>query len=70
MNDNWSLVYKSNNLQDAEIVKAVLIDNEIEAVLLNKTDSMHMHLTNGEIEVYCSKNSFLKAKHLITKHQL
>ncbi len=67
---DWIVVYKCAILNKAEIVKAVLVDHQIDAVIVNKTDSLHMHLTNGEIEVHVNSNNVINAKHLISKHEL
>ena len=66
----WIVVYKCAILNKAEIVKAVLVDHDIDAVIVNKTDSMHTHLTNGEIEVHVNSTDVINAKHLISKHEL
>ena len=66
----WVVVYKSTNLNNVEIVKAVLADNQIDAVLVNKMDSMHKHLINAEIELHVTPKDVINAKHIIKKHQL
>ncbi|MCO6499767.1 MAG: DUF2007 domain-containing protein [Vicingus serpentipes] len=56
-----------------EIVKAVLEDNQIDAVIVNKQDSMHLNLINGATELislHVNNKDAIKAKHLISKHQL
>jgi len=67
---DWIIVYKSAVLNKVEIVKAVLADNQIDAVIINKTDSMHLHLNNGDIELHVNSNDVINAKHIISKHQL
>ena len=67
---DWIVIYKSAILNNVEIVKAVLADNNIFAVIVNKTDSMYPQLTNGDIELNVNSNDVISAKHLITKHQL
>ncbi len=49
MND-WTTVYKTPILSRAEIVKGVLKNHDIEAVLVNKKDSTII-IDNGQIEV-------------------
>jgi hypothetical protein len=46
----WVRIYKSTNAIDAEMVKAMLIDQGIEAVVINKIDSSYLF---GEASVYC-----------------
>lgn len=67
---DWVIIYKSNNQNEAQIVKSVLEDNEIEVVLLNKMDSMHTHLTNGTLELHIKPDDVINAKYIISKNEL
>ena len=70
---DWTVVYNSSNLNNVEIVKAVLEDNQIDAVIVNKQDSMHLNLINGATELialHVNNRDAINAKHLISKHQL
>ena len=60
---DWVLVYSSNSLIDAEMMKAKLADHDINVVQLNKKDSSY--LSFGEIELYCQPDHVLKALSLI-----
>lgn len=62
MEKGWTLVYSSGNVQRAELIKAMLIENDIEAVILNKQDSSYAF---GDVEVYVKEEHQLKANHLI-----
>lgn len=62
--DLWELVYTSNQLYLAEMIKDILIDHEVEAVVVNKQDSFY-HF--GDIEVYVRPSGVVKAKHIINK---
>jgi len=62
MYDNWVPVYSSSQLYEAEMVKNILVDNDIECVIMNKQDSVYLI---GDIEVYVPTNETLKAKQLI-----
>ncbi len=66
---DWITVYKSVMLNNAEIVKAVLSDHQIDAVIVNKMDSMLKGLL-GDIEVHVNNKDVINAKHLISKHKL
>ena len=66
----WVGIYNCVILNKAEIVKAVLADHQIDAVLVNKMDSMLQNITTGDIEVRVSSKDVINAKHLITKHEL
>lgn len=61
---DWSVVYKSTIISRAEIVKGVLIDREIEAVIINKKDTT-LHLNNGQIEVLVQKQNVIDAMKII-----
>ena len=56
MEKNWIKIFSSTNYYQAEIVKQMLIENQIDTVLLNKQDSSHR--TFGQIEVYIHQKDF------------
>jgi len=56
-------VYSSRNIIDAGMVKAMLYDNGIEVMELNKIDSSYQNF--GEFELYCPQSQILEALHLI-----
>jgi len=62
MGNDWRVVYTSNKPYQAEMVKDILIENEIEAILLNKQDSLYLF---GDIEVYVQPDDVIKAKFII-----
>lgn len=70
MSSNWVLIYKGNNSNQIEIIRAVLADNDIKAVIINKMDSMHKHLMNAEIELHVHPDNVINAKFIISKNQL
>ena len=47
---DWSLVYKTKNHSRAEIVKGILIESGINAVIVNKSDSS-LPLSHGQLEI-------------------
>jgi len=57
---DWSVVYKTPIMSRAEIVKGVLSDRGIDAVIVNKKDST-LHLNHGQIEVLVQNNQALEA---------
>ncbi len=65
MEQNWTLVYSTTDFYEAEILKTLLIDNEIEAVSINKKDSAYLF---GEIELYVYSENVIPAMQIITKH--
>lgn len=70
MPQNWIKIYSTSQLHKAEIVRAVLEDHDIPTTEMNKMDSMHIHLTIGEIEIFVDQENVIRATHLITKHDL
>ncbi|MEQ8414906.1 MAG: putative signal transducing protein [Imperialibacter sp.] len=60
--DNWQKVYTTNQQHKAEIVKAVLEENDISAVVVSKKDSLYQL---GNYEVYVSSENVLSAVKMI-----
>jgi hypothetical protein len=67
MNSNWVKIYTSNQFFKSEIVKQVLIDHEIDAIVLNKQDSSYKF---GEVEVHINQENFDKALAIILENDL
>ena len=61
MEKDWVHVYSTDKLFQAEILKQVLADHNIEAVIINKKDSSYKF---GEIEVYVRHDHIIEAKML------
>ncbi|MDO3628465.1 DUF2007 domain-containing protein [Mucilaginibacter sp. BT774] len=68
MEKNWVRIFKTFNYYQAEIVKQVLIENQIDTVLLNKQDSSHR--TFGDIEVYIHQQDFSNAIEVMILNQI
>lgn len=68
MEKNWVRIFKTFNYYQAEIVKQMLIENQIESVLLNKQDSSHR--TFGDIEVYIHQQDFSSAIEVMILNQI
>jgi hypothetical protein len=67
---DWVVIYKSSTLNQSQIVKSVLEDNDINVVLVDKMDSMHKHLMNADIELHVKPEDVIKAKYIISKNSL
>ncbi len=67
MTDNWKKVYSNTLQHKVEIVQAVLKDQDIASVIMNKKDSAYLF---GEIELYVQADNVLKAKQIIKKEAL
>lgn len=63
MNENWVKVFSTSFLAQAEIYKAMLIENDVDAVVVNKLDSAY--LVFGQAEVYVQAENESRAKELI-----
>jgi len=67
LEDNWVKVYSSVDLYKVEITQAVLKDQEIASIILNKRDSTYLF---GEIDLYVAVENVLKSKQIITNNDL
>ncbi len=67
MDENWTKVYTSTDFYKAEIVRQVLIDHEIEAVLMNKQDTSYKF---GEIHINIPSVHLEEALEIILKNNL
>jgi hypothetical protein len=65
---NWVKVYSSNNLQHIELLKHILKENGIEAIVMNKQDSIYV--TIGEIDLMVNVNDVLRSKKVISETKL
>lgn len=61
--NNWQKVYSTPTLHRAEIVRAILEENQLNPILVNKKDSTYLF---GNYEVYVSPNQVLSAIKIIT----
>ena len=61
---DWVIIYTTNQVFEADMVKEMLADNEIDSVSINKQDSSY-HF--GEIEIYVSTSDAFKATQLISE---
>jgi hypothetical protein len=66
MDNKWSLIYTCSKQYEAEILKEILDDNDIDSFVINKQDSSY-HI--GDIEVYSHPDDVMKAKLLIEKFE-
>ncbi len=67
MDKNWVKVYAHNQSYYTELVKAVLHDNGIESVIINKKDNAYLF---GEVELYTHVENAFTAKQIIEKNKL
>lgn len=63
----WTLVFSTPSVQEAEIVKGLLEEHDIRAVLMDQRSSPYPHM--GEARVYVQRDDVLQAIYLVRKHQ-
>jgi hypothetical protein len=63
--EHWEKVFSTNAAYQAEILKALLEEENIVSIIVNKQDSSY--LAFGEIEVYVKSEDILMAKQISTK---
>ena len=69
MNADWVKVFASPNQFEVRIIQGMLLDNEIHSVIVDKHDSMHVHLNAAaDIGLYVAKTDVTKAKYHISQH--
>ena len=67
MEKNWINIYSSTDPVEVEILKHVLLENNIDVVDINRQDSSYLMF--GTIDLYIKSNNQKKALQLIEKHQ-
>ncbi len=60
---NWFLLYATQNLSEASIIKGMLEENSVPVLLINKQDSSYLNF--GDIELYVPSHLKDIAKHLV-----
>ena len=65
MERNWINIYSSTDPVEVEILKHVLLENNIHTVNINQQDSSYLMF--GTIDVYVKSNNHKKALRLIGK---
>lgn len=61
--NNWTSIFETDQLYKAELVKEVLCDNGVEAVILNQKDSSYNAF--GTIQVMVSRDHKDQAEEII-----
>jgi hypothetical protein len=62
MENNWVIVHTVAQEYEAEIIKSILEENNIDCVIVNKKDSAYLF---GEIEIYVDVENAFIAKQFI-----
>ncbi|MDA3866224.1 MAG: DUF2007 domain-containing protein [Salinivirgaceae bacterium] len=64
-NSDWVIAFSTTQAYQAYIIKDLLEDHDIDAVVIDKQDSFYIMI--GEIEVVVKADDVIRAKHLIKK---
>jgi hypothetical protein len=64
--ENWTLVYTSGQLYIAELMKQLLAENDIRAIIVNKKDSAYLF---GDVELYVAYEDAFLALQIINRHE-
>ena len=62
MEKNWTKIYSTVKMYQAELLKGMLEENNIEAVIINKQDSAYLF---GELELYVDADDVMVATRII-----
>ena len=62
MEKDWQLVYSAKSAIDAEMMRGMLENAGIEAVVMNKQDSSYLF---GDVEIYVGKELFDRAVEIL-----
>jgi len=61
----WQPVFSTNQMHQAEIVKGVLLKNELDPIVINKKDSSYDNF--GQVEVHVTSDQVIEALRIINK---
>lgn len=62
--EQWEQVFSTNSAYQVEILKALLDEENIVSIIVNKQDSSYLV---GEVELYVKCDDMLRAKQVVTK---
>lgn len=64
MDDDWSVVFSTQDIFKAEVIKNILLANNINAILINQKDSSYLF---GTVKIYTRKEDIKKAQKIISE---
>lgn len=67
MEKDWIRIFDTNNPFEAELVKGMLLENGVNAVLLNRQDSSYLQALPGRAEIYVHISQETQARELINE---
>jgi hypothetical protein len=65
MEDQWEMIFNTPKLYRAEILKSLLEEENIQAIIINKQDSSYLVI--GDIELYVNRDDILAAKRIVNE---
>ncbi len=68
MNSNWIKIYTTTEIYTAELIKALLIENDILCVIINTQDSLYKSI--GDAGLYVERDNVIRAKYIIDNNSL
>jgi len=69
MKTDWVSVFESPSPAEVQFIQGMLRQNAIESVIVNKNDSMHIHLNAFQtVELHVSTQDVVQARYHISKH--
>lgn len=68
MEKDWVKIFSSDRPFEAEIVKGMLLDNGVDAILLNRQSSSYNISLPGQVELYVHESQEETAKSLVHNH--
>ncbi|MCC6690591.1 MAG: DUF2007 domain-containing protein [Bacteroidia bacterium] len=63
VNNNWIKIYTTAEIHKAELLKALLIENDILCVIINTQDSLYKSI--GEAALYVERDNVIRAKYIM-----
>jgi hypothetical protein len=67
MEKDWIKVFATDRPFEAELVKGMLLENGVNAVLINRQDSSYIQALPGQAEVYVHISQETQARELINE---
>jgi hypothetical protein len=67
MQPDWVLVFSTDQMYKAMIMKEKLLEESVDSIIVNKKDSVYAF---GEIELYVNPSDAVRSIHIIKKSEL
>jgi type III secretory pathway lipoprotein EscJ len=67
MEKDWIKIFSTDRPFEAEMVKGMLLENGVNAVLLNRQDSSYIQALPGQAEIYVHTSQVTQALELLNE---